>query len=144
MVESVKEVYGSVRVGGKNLKSMWWNNEIKTAVRRKEAAWKEMFSYSDEEGKERCMEAYREEKRKVKRSIIQSKKKVNEQLVRKMNEDVNGSRKLIWKEVSNVKGGKVESYSRLKDGNERFAQREDKVRKIWKKYFKDLYNIDTQ
>ena len=34
---------------------------------------------SDEEKKERCMEAYREEKRKVKRFIIQSKKKVNEQ-----------------------------------------------------------------
>ena len=33
---------------------------------------------SDEETKERCMEAYREEKRKVKRCIIQSKNKVNE------------------------------------------------------------------
>ena len=25
---------------GKNPKSMWWNDEIKDAVRRKEAAWK--------------------------------------------------------------------------------------------------------
>ena len=33
---------------------------------------------SDEETKARCMEVYREEKRKTKRSIIQSKKKVNE------------------------------------------------------------------
>ena len=33
-----------------------------------------------------------------------------------MNEDVNGNRKLFWKEVSNVKGGKVESCSRVKDG----------------------------
>ena len=41
---------------------------------------------SDEEIKERCMEAYREEKRKVKRCIVQSKKKVNEQFGRKMNE----------------------------------------------------------
>ena len=28
---------GSVRVGGKNPKSVWWNDEVKTAVRRKEA-----------------------------------------------------------------------------------------------------------
>ena len=35
------------------------------------------------------MEAYREEKRKVKRYIIQSKKKVK--FGRKMNEDVNGN-----------------------------------------------------
>ena len=52
------------------------------------------------------MEAYREEKRKFKRCIIQNKKKVNEQFGRKMNEDVNGNRKLFWKEVNNAKRGK--------------------------------------
>ena len=57
---------------------MWWNGEIKAAVMRKEAAWKEVLAASVEETKERCMEAYREEKRKVKRCIIQSKMKVNE------------------------------------------------------------------
>ena len=61
-----------------------------------------------------------------------------------MNEDVNGNRKLFWKEVSNAKGGKVESCSRIKDGNGRLAQGEDEVRKIWKEYFEDLYNIDTE
>ena len=40
---------------------------------RKETAWKGVLAASDEENKERCMEAYRE-KRKVKRRIIQSKK----------------------------------------------------------------------
>ena len=62
-----------------------------------------MLAASDEKKKERCMEVYRGEKRKIKRCIIQSKKKVNEQLGRKMNEDVNGNRKLVWKEVSNAK-----------------------------------------
>ena len=60
-----------------------------------------------------------------------------------MNKDVNGNRKFFWK-VSNMKGGKVESCSRVKDGNGRFAQREDEARKIWKEYFEDLYNIDAQ
>ena len=64
MVESVRKVCGSVRVGGKNPKSVWWNDEVKAAVRRKEA-----LAASDGEAKERCMEAYREEKRKVKRYI---------------------------------------------------------------------------
>ena len=31
-----------------------------------------------------------------------------------------------------------------KDGNERLAWGEDEVQKIWKEYFEDLYNIDTQ
>ena len=39
------------------------------------------------------MEAYKEEKRKIKRCIYQGKKKVNEQFGRKMNEDVNGNKK---------------------------------------------------
>ena len=64
LVENVREVCASVRVGGrgKNPKSVLWNDEVKAAVMRKEAAWKEV-STTNEEAKERCMEAYREEKR---------------------------------------------------------------------------------
>ena len=51
-----------------------------------------MLTGSDEEAKERCMEAYREEKRKVKRCIYQ---KVKEQFGMKMNEDMNGNMKLF-------------------------------------------------
>ena len=53
-----------------------------------------------------------------------------------MNEDVNGNRKLFWKEESNAKGSKVESCTRINDGNLRLAQGEDEVRKIWKEYLK--------
>ena len=60
MVESAREVCGSVRVGGKNPKSVWWNDAVKTRIRRKEAVWKKVLAASDEEVKERCIEAYRE------------------------------------------------------------------------------------
>ena len=43
------------RVGGKNPKSVWRNDEIKVAVKRKEAAWKGVLATSDEETKERCI-----------------------------------------------------------------------------------------
>ena len=99
-------------------------------VERKEAAWKEVLGAREEVRKERCMEAYREEERKVKRCIYQNKKKVNEQFVRKMNEDLNGNRKLFWKEVSIAKGGKVESCSRIKDENGWLAQGEVEMRKM--------------
>ena len=38
MVETGKEVFDSVRVGGKTQKSVWWNDDIKAAVSRKEVA----------------------------------------------------------------------------------------------------------
>ena len=75
MVESGREVCDSVRVGGKNPKSVWRNDEIKAAVRRNEAALKGVLATSDEETKERCMKAYRKEKRKVKRCKFRAKRK---------------------------------------------------------------------
>ena len=65
--------------------------------------------------KERCMVAYKEEKRKVKMSIYESKKKMNEQFGRKVNLQENENKKLFWKEVSKANGGKVERCSRIKD-----------------------------
>ena len=59
MVESARKVCGSVRVGGKNPKCVWWSDEVKPAVMRKEAAWKGVLAASDRERKERCMEVYK-------------------------------------------------------------------------------------
>ena len=50
---------------GEKTQSVWWNDEIKAAVRRKEAAWKVMLAASNEDPKEKC----KEEKTKVKMCI---------------------------------------------------------------------------
>ena len=44
-----------------------------------------------------------------------------------MNQDVNGNRKLFWKEVSMTNGGKVENSNRIKDGNGRLVLEEVEV-----------------
>ena len=62
---------------------MWWNDEVKDAVEKKEDTWKEALRAGDEIAKERCMEVYKE---KVKRCIYEGKKEVNEQFRRKMNQ----------------------------------------------------------
>ena len=46
--------------------------------------------------------------------------------------------------MSNAKGGKVKSCSRIKGGNGSLAQGEDEVQMCWKNYFEDLHNIDSQ
>ena len=63
----------SVKFGRKNPKSEWWNQEVNTTVERIEAAWK------DESVKERYLEIYKEEKRRVKRCLCKIKKEVKEQ-----------------------------------------------------------------
>ena len=57
---------------------------------------------------------------------------------------MNGNRKLFWKEVSKANGRKVQNSNRIKNGNGRLVLEEAEVRRIWKDYYEDLYNIDTQ
>ena len=71
---------------GKNQKNVWWNYELKAAVKRKE-----VFGGRDEVTKERFMAIYKEEKRKVKRFMYQSKKDVIEQCGKMNNQDVVGT-----------------------------------------------------
>ena len=97
MVEKSEELCGSVKVECGNPKSVWWNNQVKSSVKRKE-----VLGTRDEDARERCLEAYKEEKRKVKRCIYQSKEEVQEQFGMKMNQDVNENREMFWKEVTKV------------------------------------------
>ena len=103
--------------------------------------WKEMLGARNEDAKERCLEVYKEEKRKVKKCIYQSKEEVQKQFGRKMNQDVNGNRKLFWKEVSKANGGNVENNNKI---NGRLVLEEAEVQKIWKEYYENLYNINIQ
>ena len=61
---------------------------VNDAVERNEAALKEVLGAGGVVGKESCLEAYKEKKkRKVKRCMYQSKKEVNTNFGRKMNQD---------------------------------------------------------
>ena len=61
-----------------------------------------------------------------------------------MNQDIKGNRKLFWKEVIKENGGKVQFSNKIKDGNGRLVLEEAEVQRIWKEFYEDLYNIDTQ
>ena len=55
----------SVKV--KNPKSVWWNDEVKTTVKRKEESWKEVLGDKDEDAKQRCLEVWKEKEEEKKR-----------------------------------------------------------------------------
>ena len=38
----------------------------------------------------------------------------------------------------------MDSFSRIKNGNGKLAQGEDEILRIWKEYFEDPYNVNTQ
>ena len=47
MVKSARKLCSSVRVGGRNPKSVWWDDEVKAAFKRKEDAWMEVLGARD-------------------------------------------------------------------------------------------------
>ena len=97
----------------KNPKSAWWNDEIKTVVRRNESAWKKVLTAVKRQNKD-VWKRTKKRREMLKCVYIRARKKVNEEFGRKMNEDVNGNSKLFWKEVSNAEGGKVEICNRIR------------------------------
>ena len=60
---------------GKNSKSVWWNDEVKAAVERKETAWKEVMRAGDEAAKERYMKTFKVKMRNVKNLHIRAKRR---------------------------------------------------------------------
>ena len=68
------------RYVGKRPYNVWWTDVVKDAVERKDSARKDVLGARDEVAKDRCIEVYKEEKRKVKRCIYHNKKEANEHL----------------------------------------------------------------
>ena len=101
-----------------------------------------MLEARDEVAKEKRMEAYIEEK--CLKVYISEKREVNEYFIRKINQDVNGYKRLFPNEVVKANGGKVESCSRIKDISDRLSMEEGGSAKDLKDYYEDLYNIDNQ
>ena len=56
---------------------------VERSIKRKEGASKEVLGARNEDAKESCLKVYKEEKRKVKRCIYQSKKEVQGQFGRR-------------------------------------------------------------
>ena len=86
-------------------------------------------------------------KRKIERlkcAFFKVGRRTKKRFGRKMNQDVCGNWKLFWKEVSKTNGGNVEKSKRINVGNRWVALEEAELRRIWREYYEDLFNIDIQ
>ena len=84
-------MYGCVCVCMCDFFPLFVDDVVKVAVERKWCAWKNVLGVKDEAANEKCMEVYKEEKRKVKGCIYKRKKEVNERFGRNIKQDVSGS-----------------------------------------------------
>ena len=60
VVDNKRDVCGLMRMWGKNLTSMWQNEEVKAVVEIKEAAWQEVMGARDKVAKDRSLQGRKE------------------------------------------------------------------------------------
>src|SRR5678815_67152 len=113
------------------------------AVKGKKESWLNVLKANDEVSRERCLELYKEEKRNTKRCICRRKEEVNKQFGRRMNGDIQGNRKLFWKEARKVKNENKGNLLRIMNRDGVFVTDEIDVRGVWKEHFENLYNIGS-
>ena len=61
--------------GGENPKSVWWNEEVKAAVRRKEAAWKDVCQLATKRQNQDIWKFIEKKRERLKGVYIRAKRK---------------------------------------------------------------------
>lgn len=144
IIDSAREVCGVARVGKRKLNAEWWSEDVRSAIEKKSQAYASTLQNVSREERERRIHEYKKAKNEVKRIIKRSKREANENFGKKLSQDVNGNRKLFWKEVKKVKNEGKESCMGVKGKNGRVLVSETEIKERWKEYFVELYNVGTQ
>ena len=141
LVSSARAVCGVASVGKRRFNTEWWSDEVRRAIEEKREAYLRWLKNGSEQD-DRWEDEYKNAKSRVKRLIKKKKKEANESFGKKMNEDAIGNRKLFWKEVKKARNSERNSCVSVKDGSGRALSGEEEVKKRWKEYFEQLYNVD--
>jgi hypothetical protein len=143
--ECAKEVCGMAKGGKKRESALWWNQSVEEVVKEKKRVYLSMIAATGSERK-RLYEVYKEQKRRVKVAVKESKAKVKEDFEKKMESDFESNKKLFWKWVKNTRSVKNENACGVRAGNGDLIWNDEEGRERWREYFEGLYggNADEE
>ncbi len=123
------------REWGEKKGNVWWPTEIKDAVKRKKRAYKKMLQRNlPKEVKVRRKSEYKEWKKRVRKMIKMSKRRVDEEFGRKLSQNFSENKKHFWKEVTKVRGGERSGDVWMRGENGELGRGESELKGIWKGY----------
>ena len=97
--ETVQQTCVVVHRWGKERKrGEWWNYKVKSAILQKRKVFEQWLQIRSE----KAFDRYREERRKVKAVVRESKRKVEDTFRTNLGQNFEGNRKMFWKEVKRV------------------------------------------
>lgn len=122
--------------GGKKKKTVWWTNEVRDAVKKKTQAFRRWMRRRSLETRQEY-EILRNEAERVK---ARAKRESWKKLGKELEEDMQGTRKLIYSIAKSYKRGEERVTNSVKNKDGVLLTDENEVDERWKEYFSELLN----
>ena len=139
--EVADEVVGVNYIGKTRKKrTPWWTEEVETAVKTKMKSFQKWMKTRTVEDREEYTRS-RNMCEEIKRSQTEAWKKIGEDL----QQDLEGTRKLLYSIAKNYRKGLHEGIGAVKDETgENLSTNSNDMKMRWQHYFQDLLNVDDE
>jgi hypothetical protein len=141
LVSAGKETLGvKVLRGTKKKQTAWWTEEVRTAVKHKMRMYRKWMKTRNMVDREIYVNARRETEIIKKKN----KKEMWEKVGRDLEQDLVGTRKLMYSMARNYRKGQSERTRSIKDKNGNLLLEDEDVADRWKEYFSELLNVEDE
>ena len=140
LTKSAKEICGLKTIGGTKKRTAWWNENVKEKIKEKKRAWKKYLASKKMED----LEYYKIKRREAKDSVKQSKQEQWEIFGERLESNYKENQKMFWGTVKRYRKGYQCPIKRIQNKEGKVAKDTEEILEVWKDYFKNLHNPDTQ
>ena len=134
-----EKVIGRSRKRRQRRATSWWNEEVKTAVRRK----KELYNRALREKSESVWEDYKTGSKEAKRVVREAKEEDWLRWGKELQKSFLENRRAFWKKINGKEEGhRLKLGVKSKDGT--LLTENDEVKNRWKEYFRELFDCEER
>ena len=138
VIGSAAAEYGYRKLGRKNKKSEWWDEEMRALVREK----RRLYEVQLQTKAERDINSYKRQKGVVKRKVKEKKEMADRRFGERVSRNFKENKKMFWKDVNMERKMDDQMDTRIKDADGNILTEENAVRNRWREYFDRLLNVD--
>lgn len=139
ILESANESCGKKAIGGTNRRTAWWNDQIKLKVKQKKEAWKKYLLTRAIDD----LQQYKKLTIEAKNEVRLSKQNQWEEFGNKLEHNFRENQKLFWGAVKRCRRENKCPTRHVKDKNGEIIKENEKILEVWKDYFQNLHNSNT-
>merc|ERR1712002_206763 len=138
VIRIAARVCGYRKVGRKNKRSEWWDQDMRELVNEK----RKLFERYKQNKSLNNRGMYEEKKREVKRKTREKQQMADDRLGLRLSENFKENKKLFWSGVNSERKEREQMDFRIKDADGEYVTEEGAVLDRWSNYFEQLLNFD--